>query len=118
MADLPGACGTLIQVTRDGMGQAEGPLRKKLIRTYFRLLDENGILPGAICFYADGVKLVIEGSHVLDVLASLESRGVHLIICNTCLEYFGLSEQVRVGIVGGMTDIISAQWKADKVVTL
>ena len=105
-------------ITNDGMGQAEEPLRKKLIRTYLRLLDENDILPGAICFYTDGVKLVVEGSHVLDTLKSLEAKGVHLIVCNTCLDYFGLADNVKVGIVGGMTDIISAQWKAEKVITI
>jgi hypothetical protein len=41
-----------------------------------------------------------------------------LIVCKTCLEYFGLLEKVRVGIVGGMGDIIAAQWLADKVVTI
>jgi len=118
LAEMPEGHGTLIQVTRDGMGQAEEGLRKKLIHTYFRLLDENDILPGAICFYAEGVKLVAEGSHVLEELASLESRGVHLIVCSTCLQHYGLSDKLVVGIVGGMTDILSAQWKADKVITL
>ena len=109
---------TLIMVTSDGMGKAEEPLRKKLIRTYLRLLNENGLLPGAICFYGDGVKLVVEGSHVLDELKLLESKGVHLIICNTCLNYFGLADRVAVGVVGGMVDMISAQWKAEKVITI
>jgi sulfur relay (sulfurtransferase) complex TusBCD TusD component (DsrE family) len=62
--------------------------------------------------------MVVESSPVLDVLQSLESQGVRLIICKTCLEHYGLLEKVRVGIVGGMGDIISAQWLADKVITL
>ena len=48
----------------------------------------------------------------------LEAKGVHLVICSTCLNYFGLEDQVEVGVVGGMTDIIEAQWRADKVITL
>lgn len=107
-----------ILVTSDGMGQAETSLRHKLVRIYLSLLDENEMLPGAICFYADGVKLVVEGSPVLDVLKSLESKGVHLIICNTCLNYFGFADKVQVGIVGGMTDIIATQWAAEKVITI
>ncbi len=109
---------TLILITADGMGHAEPPLRHKLIRNYLGLLDENAMLPGAIAFYADGVRLVVEGSPVLDVLKSLEAKGVRLIICKTCLDSFGLADKVRVGIVGGMTDILAAQWKADKVITL
>ena len=75
-------------------------------------------MPGVICFYTSGVKMVVEGSPVLDLLKSLETRGVRLIVCKTCLDHYGLLEKVRVGIIGGMGDIIAAQWLADKVITL
>ena len=110
--------GTVILITREGMGSAEVALQHKLLDTYLKLLIESNVLPGAICFYADGVKLVVEGSPLLERLTEIERRGVPLIICLTCLNYYGLAEQVRVGIVGGMTDIIEAQIKADKVITL
>ena len=109
---------TLILVTREGMGDAEPELQRKLIGTYLTLLDTNGMLPGAIAFYGDGVRLVVEGSPVLEVLASLESKGVHLVICKTCLDYYGLADKVRVGVVGGMTDIIAAEWIASKVISI
>jgi sulfur relay (sulfurtransferase) complex TusBCD TusD component (DsrE family) len=51
-------------------------------------------------------------------LQALEANGVPLVICQTCLNHFGLADKVKVGIVGGMTDIIEAQWRADKVITL
>ena len=89
-----------------------------MINTYFRLLNENDILPAVICFYADGVKLVVNGSPVLDTLKSLEEKGVRLVLCNTCLNFYGLAEKVQVGVVGGMGDIIEAQVKASKVVTI
>jgi hypothetical protein len=109
---------TVILVTRNGMGEAESALQQKLVSTYFKLLDENNILPAAICFYTDGVRLTIEGSPVLDSLLSLESKGVRLILCSTCLGYFNLIDLVRVGIVGGMTDIIEAQRRAGKVISI
>jgi len=34
------------------------------------------------------------------------------------LNYYHLAEKVQVGIVGGMADILEAQWQADKVITL
>lgn len=108
----------VIFITHDGMGKADQPLPHKLIRTYLGLLVEHKQFPAAICFYTDGVKLVVEGSPVLDLLQSLEARGVPLIICQTCLNHFDLADKVRVGIVGGMTDIIEAQWRAEKVITL
>ena len=100
------------------MGSADVALQRKLLDTYLRLLTENDSLPAAICFYTDGVKLVVEGSPFLEHLSHLERRGVRLIACSTCLNYFGLSEKVRVGIVGGMPDILEAQSRASKVITL
>jgi sulfur relay (sulfurtransferase) complex TusBCD TusD component (DsrE family) len=108
----------VILVNDDGMGKAGQELQHKLMGIYLGLIDQNSLLPSAICFYADGVKLVVEGSPVLDRLQTLESNGVRLVVCRTCLEYYGLLEKVRVGIVGGMTDILEAQWKARKVITL
>jgi intracellular sulfur oxidation DsrE/DsrF family protein len=118
MTTSPGNSSIVILVTNDGMGKAERPLQHKLIQTYLSLLDEHDMLPGAICFYTEGVKLVVEGSPVLELLKSLEAKGVHLVICSTCLNYYDLAGQVQVGVVGGMTDIIQAQWQAQKVITI
>ncbi|MCB9134560.1 MAG: DsrE family protein [Anaerolineales bacterium] len=100
------------------MGTGPRELSHKLIRTYFSLLNEHNYLPNALCFYTDGVHLLVEDSPVLDVLEALEKKGVRLIACSTCLNFYGLTEKVKVGIVGGMTDIIEAQARAEKVITL
>jgi hypothetical protein len=109
---------TVILVTRNGLGAAEPALQQKLAGTYFKLLNENNILPAAICFYTDGVRLAVAGSPVLDSLKELETKGVRLILCSTCLGYFNLTDQVAVGIVGGMTDILEAQRRAEKVISI
>ena len=75
-------------------------------------------LPSQICFYTDGVKLCMTGSPVLDELRALDARGVELVLCSTCVETFGLRDQVAVGIVGGMGDIIEAITSADNSITL
>ena len=100
------------------MGSADVTLQQKLLNTYLGLLLENGSLPDAICFYTDGVKLVVEGSLLLERLTEIEKKGVRLIICSTCLNFYGLTDKVRGGIIGGMPDIIEVQAKADKVITL
>ena len=104
-----------------GMGMTDDeaqPLKEKLAKTYLSLAGQMEPLPTAICFYTDGVRLACEGSPVLDELKALEAQGVHLILCQTCLKTFDLVNQVRVGIVGGMSDIITAMWQADSVITV
>jgi hypothetical protein len=109
---------TVILVTNNGMGKADLPLQQKLIGKYLELLTLNADLPAAICFYTEGVKLVIDDSPVLGQLKALEGKGVHLIVCSTCLDYFSIAKRVQIGIVGGMSDIIEAQMKAEKVITI
>ena len=118
MAVKPADSSTVILITNDGMGKADIELQHKLIRSYLHLIDDNDYLPAVICFYTEGVKMVVDTSPVLESLRSLEEKGVRLIICGTCLAHFDLKDQVQVGIVGGMTDIIEAQWRAEKVITL
>jgi intracellular sulfur oxidation DsrE/DsrF family protein len=109
---------TVILVTNNGMGNADIELQHKLMQTYLKLLIDSNTLPAAICFYTDGVRLVVGGSPVLAQLKAMEAKGVHLVVCQTCLNHFDLAGNVQVGVVGGMTDIIEAQWRADKVITI
>jgi len=109
---------TVILVTNNGMGKADEKLQQLLFGKYVELLLQNDNLPAALCFYTDGVKLVCEGSPVMEGLRNLENKGCRLIVCSTCLNYFELAGKVQVGIGGGMGDILEAQMKAEKVITI
>jgi len=106
---------TLILFTRFGMGDAPAELQKKLATTFLTLLSQD-TPPGIIAFYGEGIKLTCEGSPVLELLRALSDQGVRLVVCQTFLDSFGLRDKVRVGIVGGMGDIIAAMNGADKVI--
>jgi len=54
----------------------------------------------------------------IDSLRTLERQGTKLILCRTCLDFFGLTDKVEVGTVGKMTDIIAALQGAAKVVSV
>jgi intracellular sulfur oxidation DsrE/DsrF family protein len=109
---------TVYLFTRNGMGDAPVELQKTLVNKFLSLLLEGKKFPALILFYTDGVRLACKGSNVLDELHALEATGVKLILCQTCLNYFKLSDQVQVGIVGGMGDIIEGMSRAGKVISL
>jgi hypothetical protein len=110
--------GTAYLFTRYGLGDAPEDLALKVLGNFLGLLRQSDALPAALLFYTNGVKLACDGSPVLEALRSFEAAGVHLAICRTCIEYFGLADKVRVGVVGGMPDILDAMERADKVVTV
>jgi len=102
-----------------GMGQTDNAeLKIKLAKKFLALIADADPLPSQICFYTDGVKLCVNGSPLLDELRALTAKGVELVLCSTCLDTFGLRDQVAVGVVGGMGDIITAMTNADNVITL
>jgi sulfur relay (sulfurtransferase) complex TusBCD TusD component (DsrE family) len=110
---------TVFVFTLYGMGQTDDTnLKIALAKKFLTLIATIDPLPAQVCFYTDGVKLCVNGSPVLDELRALAAKGVELILCSTCLDTFGLGDQVAVGIVGGMGDIIAAMTRADSVVTL
>ena len=109
---------TVLLFTRNGLGDAPEGLQQTLVAKFLSLAAQSEKKPTKILFYTEGVKLVCEGSMVLQWLRILEDAGVELIVCSTCLEYFGLIDKVRVGKVGGMPGILAALQEADKVVSL
>ncbi len=109
---------SVILFTRNGMGESQGDLPLRLAVKYLALTLQSGVLPGRILFYTDGVRLACEGSPVLEQLHELEANGVELVLCQTCLDTFNLSGQVKAGVVGGMGDILEALQKAEKVISL
>lgn len=107
---------TVVLFSRFGLGQAPADLQQKMAGVFLSLLGVSEGLPDKLLFYTDGVKLVCEGSPVLQHLRRLEENGVELIICSTCLKYFDLMDKVRVGTVGGMPAILEALAQTEKVV--
>jgi len=108
----------VLSFTRFGMGQGPQELQLALVGKYLALTLESGEIPAKALFYTDGVKLACQGSPVLEALGKLEALGCELVLCKTCLDTYGMLEQVRVGIVGGMGDILEALQKAAKVISL
>jgi sulfur relay (sulfurtransferase) complex TusBCD TusD component (DsrE family) len=104
--------------TRNGMGEAPAELQQMLAKKFLALVLESGQIPARILFYTEGVKLACRGSVVLEELAALEEKGTELVLCQTCLDFLSLSQFVKVGIAGGMGDIIETMNNAPKVIAL
>ncbi len=89
-------------------------LMQKLLHTVAALTAR----PETIVLMNDGVKLVAEGSAVLGELAKLESLGVEILACGTCLSRFKLIDKVAVGRISDMYTLADTLFKAEKVVAL
>ncbi len=109
---------TLLLVAREGMGDAPPELQTVLVINFFRTLLKENQIPGSIFFYADGVKLNLKGSVIEDQLIELEKKGVSIITCTTCLNFFDVLAELASGIKGGMPDLVRLIGSSAKVITL
>ena len=75
--------------------------------------------PAYVLFMNDGVKLPAgDEQQVIESIQALLDKGTTVLVCGTCLNYYGLSERLKIGTVSNMYDILSAMQRADKVITL
>ncbi len=115
----PLAGGPLVLVIPDdSMGRGDHELGQILIRGFFHTLGEVEPLPDTIIFFNSGVKLVVDGSPVLEDLQDLRGRGVEILACGTCLGHYDLKDKVAVGEVSNMYTIAETMLGAGKVISL
>ncbi len=109
---------TVVLMPCDSMGRGDDELGGILIRSFLHTLNEVEPLPDTMIFLNAGVKLTVEGSPVLEDLSGLESRGVEILACGTCLGHFGIKEKIAVGEISNMYTIAEMLLGAGKVVAL
>lgn len=109
----------VLLVPSEQFGRGDAPeLGALLTRGFFHTLGEVQPLPDKVIFLNSGVKLVVQGSPVLEDLQALAAQEVEILACGTCLGYFGLTDQVAVGQVSNMYTIAETLLRAGKVVSL
>lgn len=108
----------VFSVLSDTIGSGSDELGKVLMKAFFSTVLELNPKPQKIVFMNSGVKLVIEGSEFLDYLTRLEKDGIELLVCGTCLDYFGIKDNIKVGKVSNFLEITQTFLDADKVIRM
>lgn len=118
-AAAPGGGGEYaIFVGRDVIGAGDRELGTNLMRMFFYTLAQSDSLPAAILFMNDGVKLPTLDDQVVEHLGALTARGVEVLVCGACLNFYHLEGGLRAGAVSNMYDILTRMQQAGKVISL
>lgn len=113
---LPAAGPLVVVIGENRMGRGNDELGYILIRSFIHTLLSLDPLPGYLIFFNTGVKLVVRDSDVLDDLQELETKGVKLIVCGTCTNFFDISKDIAAGSISNMYDIVETMKKAGKII--
>ncbi len=115
--ELPGAANVIYVIPSDSMGRGSSELGWALLQTYVTTIAEVSPLPSHILLYNGGVKLTTSDGKALEALQALERKGVIIWICGTCLEFFKLEQERKVGSITNMYDIMNTMATASRVVS-
>ncbi len=107
-----------ILVATNLLGNGDDKLGETLMKVYINTLAESEILPKNLMFINGGVKLTCTGSDVLDSLNSMKEKGVNIISCGACLDFYNLKEELKVGEIGNMYQIIELMNKSRNTIKL
>ncbi len=92
----------VVALTSDIMGQGDETLGRKLMTSFVNVLTELDHLPSSVVCYNSGVKLALTESSVVDTLKELEIRGVEVLLCGTCIDFFGIKGKTEAGVIADM----------------
>lgn len=108
--------GMLVVLSGNVMGTGDAKLGTSLMKAFVFALTKQDQLPDTILCYNSGAYLTCEGADTLEDLKLLESEGVTILTCGTCLDFYGLKEKLAVGGVTNMYDIVERMESAAQII--
>ena len=108
--------GMLVVLSANTMGSGDVKLGTSLMKAFVFALTKQDQLPDTILCYNTGAYLTCEDADTLEDLKLLESEGVTVLTCGTCLDFYGLKEKLAVGSVTNMYDIVERMENAAQII--
>lgn len=110
--------GKTIFIKSEFLGVGDDKLGELLMKAFLYTLNEVDNKPQRLLFMNSGVKLCIENAITLTNLQKLEDKGVDILVCGTCLDFFGISDKLKVGKISNMYDIAGSLTSDKNVITI
>ena len=115
--DAP-SCGFAVVISRNTMGEGAEELGKILIKGFIYSLTELSAPPVFLAFLNSGAYLTSGGSNTIDDLKKLEKMGTEILTCGTCVNYYGLQDDLAVGKIANMYEITEMMAGAANVINI
>jgi selenium metabolism protein YedF len=115
--DTPGDLKTVVYISSCSMGRGDEDLGTKLMRGFLRTWIDSRPMPWRMIFINSGVRLTTVDEEAVEAVSLLEEKGVEILSCGTCLDHFGLKDELRSGRVTNMYEVIDSLNAASKVIS-
>ena len=108
--------GMIAVISSGTMGTGDEKLGKTLMKGFIYALTQQDIMPETVLLYNGGAFLSCQGSDSVQDLKTLEEKGVKILTCGTCLNYYELSEKLEVGTVTNLYEIAEKETAASIII--
>ena len=108
----------VIVVTSDQFGVGSEEFGRALMKTYLYSLPEADKKPNTLIFINSGVFLNCVETGEADTIQALEALGVEILTCGACLNFYGLTEQLAVGSISNMYNIVAKMNNATNTIKI
>lgn len=105
-------------ILSDKLGKGEDELGKILIKGFLYTLTQAEPYPEKILLLNSAVRLSTENAETIEHLKSLTELGTQIFSCGTCLNFYNLTEELKVGLIGNMYDVVDSLNSNIEVVTI
>jgi len=106
----------VVYINSQFLGIGDEALGAILMRSFLKTLLDLETKPSRLILINSGVRLAAEGSEVLETLRSLSEKGIEILSCGTCLDFYGLKEKLKVGKISNMYDIAQSLLETDRLI--
>ena len=103
--------------TSDKIGSVSDGLGEVLMKSFLGTLVKSEKAPSVVALMNEAVHMAAESSSFCDHLSELRDRGT-LTVCGTCTKHFGITENIRVGVISNMFEITEAVFGTSKPIVI
>ena len=107
---------SVINISSNKMGSGDDDLGDILMQSFINTLIQLTPLPSTITIYNAGVLLCTKDSPVLASLNALEAKGVNILLCGTCADFYHIKDNIGAGKISNMYTIVETLNHSDKII--
>ena len=100
--------GRVLMIKSEFLGDGNDELGKVLMKGFLYTVTETKPYPEKVVLLNSAIKLSTINEETVVHLKKLEEAGTKIYSCGTCLNYYDLADQLKVGVIGNMYDVVDS----------
>ncbi|NLB84116.1 MAG: sulfurtransferase-like selenium metabolism protein YedF [Synergistaceae bacterium] len=108
----------VLLLTGATIGEDDADLGEILMKGFLGTLSRMNCPPSTLSLMNEGVKLALKNTSTCDHLTALSKKGVTILVCGTCTNHFGITQEIGIGVISNLSEIAEVLLSSAKTITL